>query len=624
MPGLKHRAAIGQARPAPGSPSPHGVQGIASNLDDLLLRGEKWKSQVGDGLAEGTLVRKIVGASELNITLHDFNRDLLRSQLMQEEHEVSLDSLPFRFVKASSEGLRAPLALTYEPRLVTELRKIKGPHKAFRDKQTRAEFSKRRVREAEHFIRFVCPELHVKQPIESGRQAREAEERADEDRRKGIGDDPGPVHLTVKGDSASKPQTRLGDTALRIAEEASAPDRVMIALMAALIVESELGALSSDVLQSESFIAAGDDPEKQIYGFLTGKNWTATEGGAIGYFKRNPDAKAYEIAQAVQASGAGASSNGKANYGPVIAEATKWVEAFGGSSISSVEYVRYAFKQGKKESNWRVINRLAGEVRWRCFESAGVVYFITDRDLLDARVRFSLSDSTPGVIDTAFDLDLGKEADEMTISAYARAWAAPPGSVTSVTRHGPADGLWLVERIESPLAHRNSLCTIILKRPTEPKAEPTPSTRTVTIGGSGGTGNVPPAISTMIATIDAFDRAGTEYLWGGGHGSFASTSDRVDCSGFVSAVLHAAGYLDVPLTSGALASQFQSGEGEWLTIYADGQHVFGKIKYPDGNWRFFGTSHANPGGGPGWVPDSDGTSGSPSESGKAARHPKGL
>jgi hypothetical protein len=615
--GLKH-AAIGPGRRASGVVTPRGVQGIASNLDDLLLRGDSWKAQLGDALASGTLSRRIKGASTLEIEVHDVSRRLLRSQLLQEEHEVSLDGMPFRFVKARTDGLTAPLTLTYEPLVVALMRKINGPHKAFREKQTRAEFCKRRVGEIKPVPRFVSPELHVRHPVEDSKAAREAADRRDDERRKGIGEDRD-VLLRVKGDPASKPQRELGERALELADECSAPERVMIALIAALIVESELGTLSSNVLQGEGRIAAG--AEREIVGFLTGKNWTNEPGGAIGYFKRHPDAKAYEIAQAVQASGAGASTNGRANYGAVVDEAADWVAAFGGSGVDSIEFVRYAFKQGKDESNWKVCNRLAGEVRWRFFESVGWVYMLTDRDLLDSRVRFAFNDSTPGLVNTTFDLDLGKESDEMTVKCYARAWAAPPGTVVEAGRHGPADGLWIVEKIDSSLARRNSLATVELKRPAEPKPEPSPKTRTTSFGSGSRTGNAPPEIAAIIEFVDAADAKHYPYVWGGGHGSF---SPPWDCSGFISAALHAAGLLDEQLTSGALAGRFEPGEGEWLTIYADAQHVFAKVKYPDGNWRFFGTSHSNPNGGAGWVPDDDGTSGSPAEDGKAARHPKGL
>jgi len=63
------------------------------------------------------------------------------------------------------------------------------------------------------------------------------------------------------------------------------------------------------------------------------------------------------------------------------------------------------------------------------------------------------------------------------------------------------------------------------------------------------------------------------YRWGGGHRSFKSAG--YDCSGAVSYVLHAAGLLPRPLSSGPLASSWGSpGVGQWITVYANGGHAY--------------------------------------------------
>ena len=77
-------------------------------------------------------------------------------------------------------------------------------------------------------------------------------------------------------------------------------------------------------------------------------------------------------------------------------------------------------------------------------------------------------------------------------------------------------------------------------------------------------------IDEMIAAGDKI--AKLPYVWGGGHGSF--TSSGYDCSGSVSFVLHAAGLLSIPETSGALASFGVPGRGKHVTIYANGEHAW--------------------------------------------------
>jgi hypothetical protein len=82
---------------------------------------------------------------------------------------------------------------------------------------------------------------------------------------------------------------------------------------------------------------------------------------------------------------------------------------------------------------------------------------------------------------------------------------------------------------------------------------------------------------------------GLPYVWGGGHANFAMVQSGYDCSGFVSAVLHAGGYLDGPVTTQALPGQplMLPGRGRHVTIRdrtylsADQDHVIIDI---DGRW----------------------------------------
>jgi cell wall-associated NlpC family hydrolase len=104
--------------------------------------------------------------------------------------------------------------------------------------------------------------------------------------------------------------------------------------------------------------------------------------------------------------------------------------------------------------------------------------------------------------------------------------------------------------------------------------------------------------------------AKTPYLWGGGHGSWAASG--YDCSGSVSFALAGAGLLDSPLTSGLLARWGSAGPGRWITIYANGGHVFMEVaglRFDTGGIRGSGTR---------WQTTGRGTAGF------VARHPEGL
>jgi cell wall-associated NlpC family hydrolase len=100
-------------------------------------------------------------------------------------------------------------------------------------------------------------------------------------------------------------------------------------------------------------------------------------------------------------------------------------------------------------------------------------------------------------------------------------------------------------------------------------------------------------IKKMRAMADSL--LGLPYVWGGGHTDFARLSGY-DCSGFVSAVLHSAGYLSAPQTTDTMPGQpgIKPGPGRYVTIFdrtgADG-HVIIDINgqfYESGGSAFGG------------------------------------
>jgi hypothetical protein len=122
-------------------------------------------------------------------------------------------------------------------------------------------------------------------------------------------------------------------------------------------------------------------------------------------------------------------------------------------------------------------------------------------------------------------------------------------------------------------------------------------------GGGGGSFHFPPLskfgsakemIAAMIRMANRIDSKHYAYRWGGGHN--ASFSGPYDCSGAVSAVLHAAGLLKRPMVSGEFMHWGAPGPGA-VTIYANAGHVYMRIA-----GRYFGTTRMNPGGGAGWFP----------------------
>lgn len=94
-----------------------------------------------------------------------------------------------------------------------------------------------------------------------------------------------------------------------------------------------------------------------------------------------------------------------------------------------------------------------------------------------------------------------------------------------------------------------------------------------------GMATIPPDAPAKVAEII---RAGNQvarkpYVYGGGHGRLAGevwNDSAYDCSGSISFTLAAAGMIDSPMTSGALADWGKRGAGKWVTIYANAGHTF--------------------------------------------------
>jgi len=139
---------------------------------------------------------------------------------------------------------------------------------------------------------------------------------------------------------------------------------------------------------------------------------------------------------------------------------------------------------------------------------------------------------------------------------------------------------------------------------TETKPRPGP-------GGTVPDGNTAGMTATQQRKVEDMTREadsllGTPYSYGGGHAgsqfgpSIGASGVGVDCSGFVSAVLHSAGYLSSTQTTDSLPGQpgIENGPGEYVTIYdrtsgdEDLHHVIIEINGQfyeaggeDGPWR---------------------------------------
>ena len=120
--------------------------------------------------------------------------------------------------------------------------------------------------------------------------------------------------------------------------------------------------------------------------------------------------------------------------------------------------------------------------------------------------------------------------------------------------------------------------------------------------------DAPPAVQQIIAAGNEI--AGKPYKYGGGHGKWNDSG--YDCSGSVSYALHGAGLLDAAMPSGAFKDWGEDGPGTWVTIYANGGHMYMTVA----GLRFDTSARRSVGGR--WTTESR-----PS-SGYTVRHPAGL
>ena len=109
---------------------------------------------------------------------------------------------------------------------------------------------------------------------------------------------------------------------------------------------------------------------------------------------------------------------------------------------------------------------------------------------------------------------------------------------------------------------------------TTPAAAPatTPGPQ-ATVGPDGlavAPAGAPPQVQQIIAAGNQIASKPDKY--GGGHGKWDDTG--YDCSGSVSFALHGAGLLDEAMPSGSFVSWGDAGPGQWVTIYANGGHIY--------------------------------------------------
>jgi hypothetical protein len=575
------------------------VLGIGQDISDIKLisNDRPLLAVIGGAVLEASITRTIGGASNIQITVHDPERKLLRKGLLNEKWEIHLDGLHFRYKGVAKEG--PDLILKFIELNAARLQEVKGARKAFRDQVTRAEFILSQVREAPGpDIPVRIYELHKSQPIKNSKEVAKEKNEKNSTGEEHTQAEPGLGKadigsVTVKHAKADAAQVHIINEVLDVGMSMGASFKLLIASIMTITQET-------DVI-NENAGAAGIGPFSQEPG-----TWGQTYPGATndvgedahGFFqvglkedKANPSQSKADLCQAVQNSGAGASY-----YARWESEATATVERYlGGSSVGSVSQTvkeRYAFERAKKEDAWKNSKELAAEVKWRRFMVAGKFFYVPDAFLLTAKRRAVIDEEDSGIDSIDFEMHENVEIQEVTVTCRAAYWKVPPGCVVELSKQmGPAAGTYVVENIEGSLFSSDPNVTIKLHKSVKALKEPAPETKTksLSIPGGGSSDEAPPGMPSNVVKMleEAEAIEGTPYLWGGGHASAADVKTRLkkyDCSGAVSRILYVGGYISSPATSGTLAGMYEAGKGEWFTIYANSVHVWIEFRTVDG-WR---------------------------------------
>jgi hypothetical protein len=406
----------------------------AAFLAAQIVKGRKGPSEqeVAEAVSEIEIETQTKGSSFIKLHMADPEWSIISSPLIERDSEGMLPAIQIEFPQGSkwewtlaaaepSNELSQPnLVLTFEDSIVHKLREYWGSKRSKPGINTRAEF-----------IRELCVEAGVKYVIPSVEGARERENKildalreelqvieafensltAAKEAGKTVLTPEGETtvkanavkesgitaasKVTVKGAAATPNQIELINEVMGIAAHLKISQLACEALVVSCIVESRFGAEKGGLLQFEpatakgAGVTIGNVSEEVSY---TIQHGATGRGGFQQLAKLHPTYPAYRIAQEEQGSGAGAPTNGAANYGPWVAEARTIIAAYGGvkavaggAAASKQQEVARGTTANPDENSWDCMVRLAGDVNWSVFTNGRSLFYLSGPEMLKQR-----------------------------------------------------------------------------------------------------------------------------------------------------------------------------------------------------------------------------------------------
>jgi hypothetical protein len=446
--------------------------------------------------------------------------------------------------------------------------------------------------------------------------------------------------LTAKGAIMSASQRQVAQTMLVQARADQANTLVMVALMIAGIYENvfSTGSELPNPRQGPLSPPLGSYPgtglaqaTEQAHAFCVGDTHF-TSAITLATTMTDP----MQIAQAAEGCGQQYLGPGQYRAALGVAEAKKIVAAFGGGTLSSggtagdgsstgtsPDAVKSSgFTMGTtsnpNQDFWTTINQLAQQRQWYLFSDGETIYLADGTDLLQQTPAMSLDRwADAGKIlsmsftwdNTAFQFAVTKLKPSKhvvkkstlqkvqspvtaTIDVVCDIDAVRAGDIVYLSSCGPGNGKWLVGDCTRSVFQIYSELTLV--PPMAPLSELQAAGSSASGKSNSGPAPAGSAIARMLAEATRLTDANDGYLYGGGHTTLGvATNGCFDCSGSVSAVLGAGGFLTSPQSSEsiiqALGKSVLPGKGSGTpecTIWCDPHtHVFMSL-----NGQYFGTS----------------------------------
>lgn len=561
---------------------------------DATLEGHKLDAWIGDVVLSGEAIRTTDGAPTIELVLWDADKSLIQDYLPKERGAVlEMDDRRFTLERTDKRG-NGQISLTFEPEQVTWLRTGNKVRKAKRGKVTRAEFIYSLMREVKDGkILFFCPELHRRQPIGTNTKVK----------RGGI---PKNNKLKVKKKPMTEPQRRTCNQVLNACIDLKMPRRAMVSAIACIIQEQNATNDSGGDRDSTGAFQQrastgwrGDllDIPNQVKNFWLKAPTTPFRTVLNRYAKKD---FGWQISQTQRDYTFGTEHQGK-DYKKWRPEAEAIVKAYGGTTATAAS-AKYEFtrgKSGQSETTWEAASRLSEEVNWIYFNDGRVVFLIDQFEMIHWEPVATITEDDG--FEITYTVDAGGKIDSLTVAAVDPIWDVFPGCVIEIDGEGIADGRWLVRTIRKPLFSSRETVTLECKRPARSAAEPA-SEGEPTNTGNRDDGGAPQKIADLHRIAQIISKNTPGYSLGGGHGASIKslkTTQKLDCSSSSSLALYRAGMFNrsTAITSGEFARSWgKAGQGEWLTVWANADHVFIVYKYGGKTWRL---DTGGPGGGKG-------------------------